>query len=166
MLPLLNCVRTRVSPLASQRAIRFPMRLQTTTIEKETSNGALYGVVKDGFTFIFGAVALGGIIYENLGVNDIKSKIAGIENKIDGVEIKIAGVEIRLEKKIAGVENKIAGVETRLENLASCHSSRMDTLYNTILEERKLNAAASKKADEKYYNLLDQVKDIKRKMEV
>jgi hypothetical protein len=48
--------------------------------------------------------------------------------------------------------------------------SRTDALYAALLEERKLQAKASKKADERsfeesqrYFGLLEEVKDIKRK---
>jgi regulator of protease activity HflC (stomatin/prohibitin superfamily) len=42
-------------------------------------------------------------------------------------------------------------------------ATRTDALYTALLDERKLQAEASKKADERYFGLLEEVKDIKRK---
>jgi hypothetical protein len=68
-----------------------------------------------------------------------------------------------LKDDVKTIKDDVKAQASRTDAQASVQGIRFETLFTALPEERKLNAEAFKKADEKYFRLLEEVKDVKRK---
>jgi deferrochelatase/peroxidase EfeB len=71
----------------------------------------------------------------------------------------------RTEALFRDQASRIDAQTSRADALITAQASRTDAIFAALLEERRLQAEASREAHERFFRLLEEVKSIKRNMD-